>query len=403
MLAPVLTTLGFALFLILLLFAVRRSVFLLTLWRPQRPSPELTGWPDVLLLVPARDELASLPGLVAALAQLDYPPEHLAVALIDDGSTDGTGRAMAEVCAGRPRWHTLSLPHNVGKPAALNHALAAHTFGEIVYIFDVDHRPRPDCLRAAVRAFADPQVAGVSGRTVPANSLASPVAFYATLEALVHQLITVRGKDVLRLGPPLLGSNNAYRRSALAAVGGFRPGAFLEDSDLTLALHLAGFSTRYVPNAQAALTVPFTVPGFVRQHVRWGRGFNDVARAHLPSLLRDQRLAPGMRLELALFALGYLDRLALLGSLGLLLLSSVFGIEPARTLALAGIALNVGLPFAQIVAVLARERAPAAWWRRLAWVPVFFGLDAAVAVWSLALTVLDRPRLWTRTERAVDA
>lgn len=402
MLAIVLSALSLSLFLILALFAARRLVFLATLWRPQRPAPALPAWPDVLIAVPARDERASLPGLVAALAQLDYPADHLRVVLIDDGSTDDTGPALAEAAAARPGWHTLSLPANVGKPEALNRALAAHSFGEIVYIFDVDHRPRPDCLRAAVRAFADPQVAGVSGRTVPGNSLASPVSFYATVETLVHQLVTVRGKDVLGLGPPLLGSNNGYRRQALAAVGGFRPGAFLEDSDLTLALHLAGYTTRYVPEALASLAVPFTVAGFVRQHVRWGRGFNDVARAHLPSLLRDRRLAPGMRLELALFSVGYLDRLALLGLLGLLLVSAGLAVEPARTLALAGIALNLLLPFAQIVAALAFDRAPAAWWWRLPWVPVFFVLDAAVAVWSLALTVLDRPRVWTRTERAAD-
>lgn len=402
MLHLTLTLLSFSLLAVLAVFATRRAIFLLTLLRAQPPLTDPDALPDVLILVPARDEQASLPGLVAALDVLDYPRERRQIVLIDDGSTDETGARMAEAAAARPGWHALQLPCNVGKPQALNLALARHSFGEIVYVFDVDHRPRPECLRLAVRAFADPRVAGVSGRTRPRNALVSPVAFYATVESLVHQLVTVRGKDVLRLGPPLLGSNNGYRRNALAAAGGFRPGAFLEDSDLTLALHLAGYTTRYAPAAMATLEVPFTVAGFARQHIRWGRGFNDAARAHLPALLRDRRLSLAMRLELALFSLGYLDRLALLGMLGVLGLGMWTGAGAAVTMAWIGIGLNLGLPFIQIVAALAFDRAPWSFWLRLPWVPVFFALDAGVAVWSLALTVLDQPRAWTRTERAAD-
>jgi cellulose synthase/poly-beta-1,6-N-acetylglucosamine synthase-like glycosyltransferase len=396
-----LTLVSFGLLSVLAVFAARRVIFLLTLLRPLPPLPAVEAWPEVLLLVPARDEVGSLPGLLTALAALEYP--RLRVLLIDDGSADGTGALLAAAAAGRPAWRVFSLPRNLGKPAALNVALAAEAFGEVVYIFDADHRPRPDCLRRAVRAFADPRVAGVSGRTVPRNALDSPVAFYAAVEALVHQLVTMRGKEVLGLAPALLGSNNGYRRSALAAVGGFRPGAFLEDSDLTLSLLLAGWITRFVPDAVATLEVPFTVRGFVRQHLRWGRGFNDVARAHLPRLLRETRLPAGLRLELALFAAGYLDRLALLGMLGVLVAGAALEAGPAQTLALLGAALNLGLPLIQIAAALLFDRAPWAMWRQLPWVPVFFVVDAGVAVWSLALTVFNRPRAWDQTERAAPA
>ncbi|MBL8057846.1 MAG: glycosyltransferase family 2 protein [Anaerolineales bacterium] len=408
MLTFLVTLLSLGLFAILAVFAARRLVFLFTLGRaqpplPERPAPGAAGeqgaaWPAVLVLVPARNERASLPGLIAALEALDYP--RWRVMLIDDGSTDGTGALMAAAAAERPGWRVLGLPRNLGKPAALNAALAAEPFGEIVFIFDVDHRPRPDCLRPAVRAFADPRVAGVSGRTVPRNALDSPVAYYAAVENLVHQLVTMRGKDVLGLAPALLGSNNGYRRSALTAVGGFRPGAFLEDSDLTLSLYRAGWTVRYVPEAVATLEVPYTVRGFARQHLRWGRGFNDVARAHLPALLRDARLPAGLRLELALFSVGYLDRLALLGMVGVLALSAPLGAGLAQTLAALGVAVSLGLPLLQIAAALLFDRAPWAMWRPLPWVPVFFAVDAGVAVWAALLSVFNRPRRWTQTERS---
>jgi len=395
-----LSLLAFGPFAILLLFAIRRVIFTLTLFRSQPPLPELREPPAVLLLVPARNEQAALPGLFACLDQLEYPQDKLRVALIDDGSTDASGALMTQAAASHGNWRVFRLPHNVGKPEALRRAVKEHEFGEIVYVFDADHRPRPDCLRQAMRAFGDPRVAGVSGRTIPSNTYASPVAFYAALESLVHQLITMRGKDVLNLGPALLGSNNGYRRSALLEVGGFRPGVFLEDSDLTLALYRAGYTVRYVPQAISTLQVPFTIAGFIKQHIRWGRGFNDVARTHLPALLHDVRLPALMRLELAIFAVGYLDRVALLGMIGLMVLDGIFGPTQGRPLQMGGIALNLGLPFIQIVAALAYDRAPLAMWLRLPFVPLFFVLDAGIAVWSLALTLLNRPRVWTQTERA---
>jgi cellulose synthase/poly-beta-1,6-N-acetylglucosamine synthase-like glycosyltransferase len=387
---------------ILIIFAIRRVIFTLTLLRPQPPLPVLTAEPAILLLIPTRNEQATLPGLFECLEQLDYPTSKLRVVLINDGSTDDSGTLMARAAARHANWHVFHLPQNVGKPEALRRVVKEHDFGEIIYVFDADHRPRPDCLRRAVQAFDDPRVAGVSGRTVPSNTYASPVAFYATLESLVHQLITIRGKDVLRLGPALLGSNNGYRRSALMEVGGFRPGVFLEDSDLTLALYRAGYTARYVPQAISALQVPFTITGFVKQHIRWGRGFNDVARTHLPALLRDERLPALMRLELAIFSVGYLDRLALLGMVGLIGVNMVLGQGggQAQGLPLLGIVLNLGLPLVQIIAVLMYDRAPLGMWLRLPLVPLFFVLDAGIAVWSMWLTLLNRPRVWTQTERA---
>jgi len=383
-----------AVFVILLLYTLRRLLFTLTLLVPQLSIPDPASLPSVLLTIPARDESASLPSLFSALDALDYPRDLLQIVLIDDGSTDSTAELMASAAASRPNWSVLNLSTNVGKAQALNLALAGHTFGDIVYIFDVDHHPNPDCLRLAVAVFADPRVAGVSGRTIAANALASPPAFYAAVESVVHQLITVRGKDVLRLGPALLGSNNGYRRSALAEVGGFRSGALLEDSDLTLSLHRAGFIVRFIPMAISAHHVPVTLGGYIRQHLRWGRGFNEVARAHLGSLIADNRLSLPVRVELAVFSLGYLDRLALLAAIAL----AAVGI--ARPLMTWSIGVSLAVPFLQIIAALAFDRAPLAVWLRLPWVPLLSVCDAFVAVWAAASTVLNLPRVWHKTERA---
>ena len=75
---------------ILLLFVVRRWLFTLVALVPeraplQRSSVERHSMPDVLLLVPVRNEVETLPEFLSGLTALDYPAECLSLVVIDDG------------------------------------------------------------------------------------------------------------------------------------------------------------------------------------------------------------------------------------------------------------------------------------------------------------------------------
>lgn len=70
---------------------------------PRRSSP--VDWPDVAVVVPARDEAAVLPVSLPSLLAQDYPG-RAEVVLVDDGSTDGTG-ALAR---------SLDAAHRTGPP-----------------------------------------------------------------------------------------------------------------------------------------------------------------------------------------------------------------------------------------------------------------------------------------------
>jgi cellulose synthase/poly-beta-1,6-N-acetylglucosamine synthase-like glycosyltransferase len=383
--------------LVLIVFNLRRLLFTVVAMARGASRAEVSAGegaaPAVLILVSARDEASVLPGLFRSLAQLDYPSERLRVILIDDGSSDETHALMKRAVAGHSGWRMLHLESSLGKPRALNEALNMVTFGEVVVVYDADHRPRTDSLKRLVAVFDDPCVAGASGRTLPLDATASLPAFYAAVESLVHQLVTMQAKDRLNLAPALLGSNCAYRRDALARAGGFRPGALLEDSDLTLTLARSGYRLRFVPESIADHQVPVTVEEYVKQHLRWARGFNDAARDHALTTLSDRRLRWSMRLELALFALGYLDRLALLAALIMKCFDRVFRF-PSAVLLVALIT-----PFVQILSVFIAERAPFEMWVRLPAIPILFGLDVWAAVRAMAESLLDRPRAWTRTRR----
>lgn len=381
---------------VLLIFTARRWLFMLLALKADPPAPPSAPdqpLPPVLLLTPARNETDTLPGLFPALANLHYPCPQLTVVFINDGSTDATEAVIRRAAAGHENWHTLSLPHNVGKAQALNLALAAYPQGQLVAIYDADERPRPDALRRLVDQFADPCLGGVSGQRAIANPLNSPAAAYTTFEGLVHQLVTMRAKNRLNLAPAVLGSNCVYRRAALAEIGGFKSGALLEDTDVTLRLARAGWRTRFEPAAVSYHRVPQTIAGYWRQHTRWARGFNEVAKEQAQSILFDHRLPWPLRLELLAFSLGYLDRLALLAGASWLVVTRQKW--PLGWV----IPLSLVTPLLQILTALKAGRCPKSMWGRVGWVPFFFLLDIAMALTGVWKTVAQSQKIWEVRQR----
>src|ERR1700754_2279358 len=71
-------------------------------WLP-RVTAEPDVWPDVVAVIPARNEAAMLPVTLPPLLGQDYPGV-LAVIVVDDGSSDGPGEVAAGIAAtaGRP-------------------------------------------------------------------------------------------------------------------------------------------------------------------------------------------------------------------------------------------------------------------------------------------------------------
>ncbi|MGW4077834.1 glycosyltransferase [Streptomyces asiaticus] len=130
--------------------------------------PEPAIWPSVAVVVPARDESAVLPASLPSLLAQDYPgPAE--IFLIDDGSSDGTGklaRELADEHGGLPL--TVDSPGEpgpgwTGKLWAVRHGMALATTrlatdrkdgGDVDYLLltDADIAHEPDSLRELVRA-----------------------------------------------------------------------------------------------------------------------------------------------------------------------------------------------------------------------------------------------------------
>jgi hopene-associated glycosyltransferase HpnB len=74
-------------------------------WRTSQWLPPVTGdpdtWPDVVAVVPARNEAEMLPATLPALLGQEYPGT-LTVIVVDDRSSDGTAEVAAKLDDGRP-------------------------------------------------------------------------------------------------------------------------------------------------------------------------------------------------------------------------------------------------------------------------------------------------------------
>ena len=119
--------------------------------------------PAVSFVVPLFDEAPSLPVLhaeivAAAAAQgMDFE-----VLYVDDGSTDGSGRLLAELAAADPRVRVASFRRNFGKSAALAVAFA-RVRGEFVMTLDADLQDDPAELGNLLRVMREGGYDLVSG------------------------------------------------------------------------------------------------------------------------------------------------------------------------------------------------------------------------------------------------
>jgi len=122
---------------------------------PSAPAPP--SWPEVVAVVPARDEAPTIAACLESLLAQDYPG-RLSVVLVDDNSGDGTGAIASRIAEADRRVSVVAgspLPAGwTGKPWALLQgvARAAETAPDARYYFftDADVVHPPGTLRALV-------------------------------------------------------------------------------------------------------------------------------------------------------------------------------------------------------------------------------------------------------------
>jgi cellulose synthase/poly-beta-1,6-N-acetylglucosamine synthase-like glycosyltransferase len=366
--------------------------------------------PTYTVLVPLYREAAVVPGLVEALAAVDYPPEKLEVFVLVEADDEETRAALRE--ARPPAWMTIVTVPPEGpstKPKALNVGLALAT-GELLVIYDAEDRPEPDQLRivASLFAEADESLACVQAALNYHNARFNLLSRLFTLEYSQWFDYLLPGLEAWGLPIPLGGTSNHFRTRTLRSLGGWDPFNVTEDADLGIRAAVKGFAVRTA--ASTTWEEATARPGaFVRQRTRWIKGYVQTALVHTRHPLRLVR-AVGLvqALAFALLIAGTPATFLLLGPLDVLFLVTLAINQHALAafvgpwvLALGYLDLVVGnalIVYLSMVAVFRRRSWDLVWAALLT--PAYWLLHCAAA-WRALAQLLTRPHYWDKTEHGV--
>ncbi len=196
--------------------------------------------PEFSVIVPAYQAETLIGACVAALGEQTLSRARYEVLVVDDGSTDGTGRAAHNAGADR----VVRIPHQ-GPSAARNAGIAA-AHGGLVLFTDADCVPAPDWLAQMTAPFNDPEIVGGKGTYRTRQH-----GLIARLTQLEFEIRYERMLDLPRIDF-IDTYAAAYRRALLLEHGGFDtafPIPSAEDVELAFRLARQGYRLVFIPAA----------------------------------------------------------------------------------------------------------------------------------------------------------
>ena len=265
------------------------------------------GGLPITVLVPARDEVAHIPGLLRDLGRQDLgakgEPLRLRVVVIDDRSVDGTGAAAEAAIRDAGLDGRVIRREGPGgaKGDALRHVPADATGGSLfIVVLDADARVAPDF----VRRVAECSPAGAAAFTVRRHILGVDRSLFARLQDDEQALDAwiLAGRIGLGGAGELRGNGMVLTPEALAAAGGWPAGVLTEDLEFSTALLTAGIPIGWEGAAAVEETAAGTLAALARQRLRWAEGSARRFLAQLPQALESRSAPRAARLDLALYA-----------------------------------------------------------------------------------------------------
>ena len=259
----------------------------------------------VSLLIPAYNEESSIRETVEAVLNIDYD-NLIEVIVINDGSTDNTGKIARELEKEFQKVKLFDKP-NSGKADSLNQAVKIAN-GELIAIVDADSFPSRDSFNKMLGYFDDEDDVGcVTTRILVRN----PRNMVQRLQSIEYKVIAFSRKifdflDAVYVAPgPLV----IYRKSSLQKIGGFDVKNMTEDIEATWHLSFENYKVRmsFLPSVKTVS--PDTWRKWIKQRVRWNIGGIQTVLKYKKHFLRK-----GM---LGYFILPFFTTSFLLGIVGL--------------------------------------------------------------------------------------
>jgi len=285
--------------------------------------------PVYTILVPAYHEAQVIARTIAALENLDYPPERLDIRLLleeDDFQTIAAARLASSALPREVVLISKGLPRT--KPKACNVGLLGAK-GELVTIYDAEDRPEPLQLRRAVAAFRrlPPLVACLQAKLSYHNIHQNLLTRWFTAE--YETWFSLMLPALARIGGPvpLGGTSMHIPRAILEAIGAWDPFNVTEDADLGVRLQRLGYEVA-VLDSTTLEEANSDVVNWVRQRSRWYKGYLQTWLVHMRQPVRLWREVGGSAFVGINLLLGAIPLVAVLNPVFWFLTALWFLVQP---------------------------------------------------------------------------
>jgi cellulose synthase/poly-beta-1,6-N-acetylglucosamine synthase-like glycosyltransferase len=306
-------TLGFIGLTSVLLFAFGLNLLYLT-WRATRLRPRAEraiapgAEPLVCVQVPVYNERYVAERVLDAVCEINWPPGHLEVQVLDDSDDETTSIVARRVAMWRLKGiriaHVRRGTRKGYKAGALAYGLTL-TQAPLVAIFDADFVPPRDFLRRGVGAFDDPKVGFAQARW---GHLDEGYSWFTRLQALAidfHFLVEQAVRSADGYFTNFTGTAGIWRREAIEDSGGWSADTLTEDLDLSYRAQLGGWRAAYLENLVVPEELPVSIDAYRRQQSRWATGsFQSAFKLLIPVLRSRNRAAVKLQATVHLLAYG---------------------------------------------------------------------------------------------------
>jgi cellulose synthase/poly-beta-1,6-N-acetylglucosamine synthase-like glycosyltransferase len=298
MIMEILETFTICITALMLAYTVRHYLFTISALKEAKKvkaiEPHLSSYqPTVSILIPARNEEQVIGRLLQRITELTYQKNKLQVIVVNDASTDQTGKIADNYSLIYPFIQVIHRSNGEGgkgKAAAMNDGFKLST-GEIVLCFDADYFPQSNIVENLTSAFIDPTVGGVQGRVVVLNEPQNLVTRLVTLERVGGYRVDQQARDNLGLITQFGGTVGGFRRNLLESLHGWDGSILAEDTDLTFRVYLAGYKVRYIVEAECYEEAVDSWRAYERQRYRWAKGHMQCVFKHSLNVLKSKKLS----------------------------------------------------------------------------------------------------------------
>jgi len=250
--------------------------------------PKNTNRPFVSVVIAAKNEEKQLPGLLASLAEQDYPADRYEIIIVDNESEDKSLVILKEAEQKNPNLKILSTRGIVSdfifKKAAMNLGIE-NAKGEIILTTDADCELQSGWISSMASCF-DEEV----GVTAGYSRFRYNHRIFHRLQALDYlNLMTAECATLnLNLVWGCAGNCLAFRKSLFREVGGYKDirDRIGGDDSLFMQIIKKKSSLKIVFNSDSRVVVQTqpvdTFFGLIRQRARWAADANYMIHLNIP-------------------------------------------------------------------------------------------------------------------------